>query len=246
MQEYQAILRLQAIDRQLMALNTRLHQLQDNPRLAACSAAAKKVKHSATTLLAERKDVELALEDKQQLRAHLKSVSKDLEEEAKGASANNYRRIQDIEKQLTSLAKRLEKTDFEMKALTQTIEKYQRAEGNAHALTEKLARELKDLSDAQTQDIAAAEAKVGALVTQRRKLMTFISSDLRETYKKLQKRFSGMCVEVLNGNVPSVCCVKLQPSLEARIQDAHAITRCPYCQRILVTIADEALQDPKE
>jgi len=35
--------------------------------------------------------------------------------------------------------------------------------------------------------------------------------------------------------VPSICRVKLQPSLFSDLKKADAITECPYCHRLLVT-----------
>ena len=37
------------------------------------------------------------------------------------------------------------------------------------------------------------------------------------------------------GNVPSVCRVKLQPSLFHDLAHGDEITECPYCHRILIT-----------
>ena len=61
------------------------------------------------------------------------------------------------------------------------------------------------------------------------------SLSLKSISDAAAKRFGGLAVEKLEGNVPSVCRVKLQPSLFSDLKHAGSIAECPYCHRLLVT-----------
>ena len=62
-----------------------------------------------------------------------------------------------------------------------------------------------------------------------------LDEDTLARYDAAAKRFGGLAVEKLEGNVPSVCRVKLQPSLFSDLKHAGSIAECPYCHRLLVT-----------
>ena len=85
------------------------------------------------------------------------------------------------------------------------------------------------------EDSASLRAEIVRLSRERDQVAASLSGALLERYEAARKRFKGLCVERLHGNVPSVCRVKLQPSSFHDLAQGEEITECPYCHRILIT-----------
>ena len=73
------------------------------------------------------------------------------------------------------------------------------------------------------------------LATERKNVMADISDDVAQRYAKAAKRFGGLAVERLRGNMPTTCRVKLQQGIFGELMRGPIITECPYCHRMLVT-----------
>ena len=73
------------------------------------------------------------------------------------------------------------------------------------------------------------------LSEERADVVSGISPEVMTTYEATRKRFKGLAVERLVGNIPSICRVKLQPALFHDLSCGPAITECPYCHRMIVT-----------
>ena len=78
-------------------------------------------------------------------------------------------------------------------------------------------------------------SEIVELTRERERVATQLEAGLLERYESARKRFKGLAVERLRGNVPSVCRVKLQPSQFHDLAHGEEITECPYCHRILIT-----------
>lgn len=234
MRETDALLRLQEIDLTLMRHKRTLGSMPQVKKLQAVKAARKKVAAQMRQIVGERKDLEMDLEDNEagQLRLH-EIVD---ETQAKFDSGETgYRDIKNLEDQLTSLAKRIEKYEFLHRELGAKLERARLAEKNAHALDEKLVAEGEALGNALREQTADIERDVRKLALERDTVLVSITDDVRARYEQAQKRFGGLAVEHLRGNLPSVCRVRIAPSAFGDIRRGPAITECPYCHRMLVT-----------
>ena len=240
MKEYQALLKLQEVDIQLMRYNQQLHTLLEGKRIPACTTALKKLKQQQTQLLAQRKDIETELQDNLDMQTHLQEITQKVKLEAQ-AAGSDYRRISDLELQLSSLAKKFEKLQFDEKKLKADLEKFKKAEHNAHLLQEKLHGELASLKDEQAQSIEDIKRQAASLLHVRDEVKCSVSHEHTALYTSLKSRFNGICVEELKGNMPSVCCVKLQPSLYNKIKADQTIAECPYCHRLLIIASHDRL-----
>ena len=96
-------------------------------------------------------------------------------------------------------------------------------------------RECESLSESLEIDSTALQAEIIELSKSREELAVQISAETLERYEAARKRFKGLAVEHLVGNVPSVCRVKLQPSSFYDLQHSTEIAECPYCHRMLIT-----------
>lgn len=233
MSEATSLLRLQEIDLSLMRLRKAADQLPQRAKVAAARAASKKVASELTKIVGQRKDVEIDLADLDERKAMLSDKVSEVQADA-SASAD-HRAAQDLELSLSSLAKKLEKADFDAERLLEKLETVERAERNARSLAERLAAEEKAQTDAWREAAADITSQVKELTSERERVVATISPELMGRYDEARKRFGGLAVETLEGNRPSACRVALQPSSFSDIRRSDSdITTCPYCRRILV------------
>ena len=241
MTEPQALLRLQEIDLELMRINGQLKALPQQKKLEAIKAAERNITSKLTTIVGQRKDAEMELEDNEAGQQKTRDRVTEVQGEAQ-ERATDYRGVRDLEAHLTALAKQLEKLEFKHHDLEANLERLMRLEQNAHDLMDKLAAER----DAQQEsfDKASADlmARVRVLAQERKAALADISDRVQADYARATKRFGGLAVERLRGNVPTTCRVKLQQGLFNELLHGPSITSCPYCHRMLVTegaLADE-------
>ncbi len=234
MNEYEALLRLQNIDIALMRHSRQLKAMPQQKKLAALDSAKKKLAGQLTKIVGQRKDAEIDVADSEAEHAHLLEVQAEVRDKL-NSGETGYREISSIEQQLTSLAKKIEKVEFKHGEKMAALERAQKAENNARDLDRKLDEERASLEASFKKDSADIMAEVRKLAAERKQVLADVEPDTLATYDKAAKRFDGLAVERLVGNVPSVCRVKLQPSLFADLKKAGSITECPYCHRMLVT-----------
>lgn len=230
--ESQALLRLQEIDLQLMRDSHALRQMPQQKRLAALAQAKKKLKSELQKIVGQRKDAQMELDDNEERHIRLLQIMDEVREKAQ---ESGYREVGDIESQLTSLAKKVEKLEFAHGELQASLGKLEKAEANARALGDRLDSEGEELEASYKRDSADIMARVRELARERKAVLAQLSPQTARTYDEKSKRFGGLAVERLQGNVPSVCRVKLQPSQYGDLRSAgEPIAECPYCHRMLV------------
>lgn len=232
MSESQALLRLQEIDLQLMRDSHALRQMPQQKRLAALAQAKKKLKSELQKIVGQRKDAQMELDDNEERHIRLLQIMDEVREKAQ---ESGYREVGDIESQLTSLAKKVEKLEFAHGELQASLGKLEKAEANARALGDRLDSEGEELEASYKRDSADIMARVRELARERKAVLAQLSPQTARTYDEKSKRFGGLAVERLQGNVPSVCRVKLQPSQYGDLRrTGEPIAECPYCHRMLV------------
>ncbi len=232
--EYEALLRLQDIDLQLMRYSRQLKAMPQQKKIAALDAAKRKLAGQLTKIVGQRKDAEIDVADSEAEHAHLLEVREEVRAKL-NASETGYREISSFEAQLTSLAKKLEKVEFRHTDKMAALEKAQKAEKNARDLEAKLDEERVQLEASFKQDSADIMAEVRKLAAERKQVVADLDGETLAAYERAAKRFDGLAVERLHGNVPSVCRVKLQPGLYGDLKKGPSIAECPYCHRMLVT-----------
>lgn len=219
---------------ELMRINGQLKAMPQQKKLAAIKAAEKRLKANLTTIVGQRKDAEIDLADNEA--AHEKYVLRKEEVQAEAYErAAGYRGVQDLEAHLTALAKQIEKLEFRHGELVASLEKLTKAEANANGLAEKLEQEKAAQQESYERSSADLMARVRVLAAERKTTLENISEDVQQRYEKAAKRFGGLAVERLRGNVPTICRVGLQQGIFGELLRGPLITECPYCHRMLVT-----------
>ena len=232
--ESQALLRLQEIDIELMRINGQLKAMPQQKKLDAIKAAEKQLASKMKVIVGQRKDAEMELEDNEA--RHERTVARVAEVQGEAAErAHDYRGVRDLEAHLTALAKQLEKTEYQHGQLEANLERLLKAEQNAQELAKKLGEERAAQQESFDRSSADLMARVRVLAGERKAAIADITPEVFSAYQAAAKRFGGLAVERLRGNVPTTCRVKLQQGIFAELMHGPDITECPYCHRMLVT-----------
>ncbi|MBM6676808.1 hypothetical protein H6A07_08640 [Olsenella uli] len=228
------LLKLQETDLELLKHASTLSAMPQRKRLATIELAARKVASELTGIVGQRKDAETEIADAEEALAHYREKTAEVQAAA-DSGEHTHREIRDFEQQLTSLAKRIEKSEYTLRPLRESLERLERAEKNARLTAERLEQERAATEAALADGSAALRAEIVRLSHERGELAARLDPALLERYEAARKRFKGLAVERLRGNVPGVCRVKLQPSQFHDLAQGAEITECPYCHRILIT-----------
>ena len=234
MKETEALLGLQKIDLELMRYAKTLRAMPQTKKIDAAKLARKKIASQLAKIVGQRKDCEMEIEDNEAEHQRMADKTAEIQAAYEGGQAT-YREVQDLERNLTSLAKHREKLEFSHRELVAKLDKLKLAENTAHAVDDRLQEEVAALEESFRQDTADIAAKVAELKQEREHCLRNMSDSVKADYEAAFKRFGGLAVESLNGNVPSICHVQLQPSQFGDIKKGPEITECPYCHRMLVT-----------
>lgn len=231
--EATALLKLQEIDLALMRAEAQLRAMPQAEKLARVAKAKKKLSSELTRIIGTRKDIEIDIEDIQE--QHERYERDRAEAKATISDSNTtYKEIQALDAKLSSIAKQLEKLEFKLGPLLEKLDEAKAGEGKLRAIGAKLIEEETALRDSFAADSAQTCATIENLKEDREDILVDISEEMQAAYAAAQKRFSGLAVERLTGNVPSTCRVKLATDTYQILVKGPSITTCPYCHRMLV------------
>ena len=234
MTEAAALLSLQDLDLRLLKLASSLAKMPQQARLRTIELARKKVAAELTGIVGQRKDAQIEIEETEAELAHYREKSAEVQAQA-DSGALTHRELRDYERQLTSLAKRIEKCEYALGPARERLERLERAERNARRTEERIESERAATQASLDEGSKSIRAEIVSLSREREAAAGALTAGHLATYEAARKRFRGLAVERLNGNVPSVCRVKLQPSQFHDLSHGDEITECPYCHRILIT-----------
>ena len=222
------LIKLQETDLELAKLGKQLGSLPIIDELGKKRAALTKLRAEATRLLAVRKDAQIAVDDLDEgERACHEAVAA---AQARSVDPSDYRAMRDLEEELSNLAKRLERIEFD------------RPEARERKLADYIKRFeaaiVEDTRSARDQ-ASAIQAEIDELSLRRSHLFGRLPEDVQGLYERSSKRFKGLCVERIQGNVPTVCRTALQPASMDALRHATDYAECPYCHRIIVVNEQE-------
>lgn len=240
MSEASDLTHLQDTDLRLLQLAAQLQAMPQSKRLARIAEARREVSSRLVRVVGRRKDLEMEMGELRGRRDDLDAKTREVRAEAERRAAD-FRATNDIEAQLTSLAKRSEKVVFTLGEREEELARVREAEEKGTALRQRLDDEARVTQESFDRDTAALQSEVRRLSEEARRTRERLPKDLLARYDAARKRFSGLAVETLHGNVPTVCRVALQPGAFQKLSRGPVIAECPYCHRILVTeeVSDE-------
>ena len=228
-----ALLRLQEIDLDLMRAKVQLEAMPQAAKLISAAQAKKKLASELKRAIGARKDIEIDIADLQD--QHAAYEQERLEVKASiDESSRTYKEVQALDAKLSSLAKKLEKIEFNLGPLLDKLEAAKASEDKLRAIAARLLAEEESLKKSFSEDSADIQVRIADLNAERVSVVSEIPEDIIARYDAASKRFGGLAVERLHGNVPSTCRVKLQEEAFRKLSRGPVISECPYCHRILV------------
>ena len=234
MSDVTSLLRLQEIDLALLRIENQLKKMPEQERLAKIAEAKKRVSAQLSRVIGERKDVEMDIAELEERHSMLMAKVEEVRSTA-DERVRNYRQVNDLEAQLTSLAKKIEKCEFELGPLMDRLEALKASEAHGIELASQLDGQETALREQFRKNTIHMREEVQRLLAERAQIVSDLEPGLMERYEAARKRFSGLAVERLKGNIPTTCRVKLQPGAFQELMRGPVITECPYCHRILIT-----------
>ena len=210
MTEPAALMRLQELDLELLKHASTLSAMPQRKRLQTIELASRKVAAERKGSVGQRKGAQPDVPEAEEPLGHYRAKTAEVQAEA-DAGEHTHREISSFEQQLTSLAKRIEKSEFTLGPLRERLERLERAERNARLTAERLEAERATTQAELEEASRDLRARIVTLSREREQVAAELPAALLERYEAARKRFKGLGVERLSGNVPSVCRVTLQP-----------------------------------
>lgn len=232
-EEAEALLKLQEIDLALMRAEAQLKAMPQTEKLITVEQAKKKLSLELKRIIGMRKDIEIDIADIQGQHERYMQDRADAKASI-DESGHTYKEIQALDARLSLIAKQLEKLEYKLGPLLDKLEQATSAEDKLNAISMRLNAEEGALRSSFAQDTVQIRSSIEALHADRADTVARVSDEVCSAYAAAQKRFSGLAVERLKGNVPSTCRVKLQGDAYRELVRGPSITTCPYCHRMLV------------
>lgn len=231
-----SLLELQEIDLTLMRDKEKLQNLPEIAELARRRKLYLKLKGDVTKLYAQRKDVEIDLQD---LDVREQKLHEGVEQARREVDMDDYRQVQQLEITLSDFAKKLDRVEFERKEAHGKLDSIQSDDATLAENIKKVENSIVAMTkQARTH---AADIQEAIDKNERKRSMLFDSLDISvaKAYEKASKQFGHLAVEKLEGNVPSICRMSLQSSSMSDLRHANEVTECPYCHRLMVILPEE-------
>ena len=227
-----SLLKLQQIDLELTRTKGELAHMPELKELASKRKTYLKLKGEMTKIYAQRKDLDIELEDldtsERQTNTALGAAK------ARAIDAADREEIQELENELGILAKRLDKIAFTRKDVVIEHKKAVEREERAKQIIANFEDGVKADTKAARAKAAGLQQKIDEIAKERTALAATLPQDVLADYERLLKQFKGLAVETIKGNVPTICHTALQASSMSDLKRRGEITHCPYCNRILV------------
>ena len=228
------LLKLQQIDLELARNKSELANMPELKELASKRKTYVKLKAEMTKLYAQRKDLDIELDDLNTTEIQTNNAIEAAKK--RHVDGSDYREVQDLENELATLAKRLDKIEHTRKDVVVAHKEALDREARAQAIIAKFEEGVK--ADTKAADL---QAQIDAATKERTALAATLPTDVLTDYERLLKQFRGLAVETIKGNIPTICHTALQASSMSDLNhDGSEIAHCPYCHRLLVLPSKEA------
>lgn len=226
------LMKMQELDLALDRDEQTLRELPELKELARKRAAYQKLKSEEARLLGVRKDLEAEIED---LVAEQKATEDEVTITQEDAQRlKDYREVQALEVELSDLAKKLDKIAFSLNDKHRALAEARERETKVSQYTQKFEESLVAEAQATKEAVTEVQERVASARREREACAANIDQELLQRYTASVRAHHGIGVEVLHGDTPSVCRMKLtEASLEDLAREGDIAT-CPYCGRLLL------------
>lgn len=231
-----SLLELQEIDLTLMRDKEQLQNLPEIAELARRRKLYLKLKGDVTKLYAQRKDVEIDLQD---LDVREQKLHEGVEQARREVDMDDYRQVQQLEITLSDFAKKLDRVEFERKEAHGKLDSIQSDDATLAENIKKVENSIVAMTKQARTHAADIQEAIDKNERKRSILFDGLDISVAKAYEKASKQFGHLAVEKLEGNVPSICRMSLQSSSMSDLRHADEVTECPYCHRLMVILPEE-------
>lgn len=235
----QTLLDLQQIDLELSRREHDLNALLQLTEVKKLRSQLLQLKSAHTQARARVKDIEFEIEDFEDALKKTQEQVTLAQEDATRVS--DYRQVQDVENELSMLAKRLDKLAFDQKGAEARLETAMAEEDELAQKVTQTENILRDKAQDVRDDAAALKVEFDKAKKKRAHIASQLPQEMLTRYEAALKKYKGLAVEKLEGEVPSICRMNLNEAMIRDISRQGSITECPSCHRILVI--DPTLED---
>jgi predicted nucleic acid-binding Zn-ribbon protein len=233
MSDAATLLELQEADYALLRLNKQLEELPQRAQILGVRAKRKEI-------AAKGEQVASILANTEQTIARMTAEADELrvklaEEQAKMDTVTNYKEVEALSNEISGLAKRLEKIEFEMLGHMERLDKTGEVREKVKAAADKLEAQEQELVASFQKDGGALKQEVAQVEAVRAKLADALDAGLLKRYEKAVKAKGGAGAASLENGHCSGCRVEFTDGQMAKLRQGPHISECPYCHRILVT-----------
>lgn len=231
------LIKLQETDLELSKLKSQLGSLPIIDELAKKRSALARLRAEATRLLAARKDAQIAVDDLAEgERAAHEAVAA---AQARPLDPSDYRAVRDLEEELSNLAKRLERIEFDRPSAREALAAAEERERKLADYIRRFEAAIVEDTRSAREQASSIQSDIDELTRLRDHVFARLPEDVQALYERTSKRFKGLGVERIQGNVPTVCRTALQPASMDVLRHATDYAECPYCHRIIVVNEEE-------
>ena len=203
------LLKLQETDLELQRLRLELSKLPELVQLARLRKRLSLAREEMLKVKGERKDVETDLEDLAEEEAYYRKQVDGVQ--AKAARLTDYREVQDLEIELSNLAKALDKVAFDQRDRNEKLERVLAREQQGIAAIERWSS-VKSCAVRAREVATDIQERIAEAEQARTKLYGELNEDLAHAYEEAARAFNGLGVEALRDDVPTLCRTKLMES----------------------------------
>lgn len=231
-----ALLNLQEIDLELFRLKAELENLPERLKLSQLKLQYKEIHKKTLALLTRKKDLEIELETLEDERKACLVQQDKLNSD----SGSNHRKLKLVERELSGLAKRMEKLEFTSSNILVELTQLEKLQVKSEQAQESLKTQIAALEVLLKRKAQEVYERVQELGEERETEMSQIQEDYLELYHKLAATKAGIAVSRLSVEKCSVCGSHFQEGALSRLKRGPAISECPSCHRMIVVRYEDA------
>ncbi len=232
-QQISALLRLQQLDLDVLRMKKQLEELPERNEIAAAREKRDAVvqKQEQVRALQAKAEEEVArIEDEDDFYAHKQA---DLQHDIDTAQGD-YRKLEACTNELTTVAKKREKLEFELGPAVANLDK-------VRAVAAQIDDALSQLDEREQSATARFVEKGGALKASieeksaaRDEAARELPDDIARLYAKTAARSGGVAVSVLSGTKCGACRAEISHERLIDVKRDAPLALCPHCRRLLV------------
>lgn len=184
------LLKLQQIDLELARNKSEVANMPELKELASKRKTYVKLKSEMTKLYAQRKDLDIELDDLNTTEIQTNNAIEAAKK--RHVDGSDYREVQDLENELATLAKRLDKIEHTRKDVVIAHKEALDREARAQAIIAKFEEGVKADTKAARAKAADLQAQIDAAAKERTALAATLPADVLTDYERLLKQFRGL------------------------------------------------------